>query len=390
MRLSESQRTQLITLCRELVQAESMAGRESAAAQVAERWMRQLGYDKVWIDEYGSVIGQRHGTGVGPSLHFDGHLDTVPATTPELWTHAPYGGELRDGRIWGRGASDMKGQDAAMICAGAFLPREAISGTITVSVSVGEEELEGPALAAILRQHPADMVVIGEASELGIGIGQKGRAGIRVQTHGRAAHSSQPEDGVNAVYRMLEAVARIRALPTPQDDLLGPGINELVEIVSSPYPGTSIVPDGCRARFDRRLVRGETRESVLAALRAALNGLEGVEVEYLQVSLSCYTGATLVSDDFHPAWETPRDTPLVRAAEVALERIGLPVKYFTARYCSNGSASAGEMDIPTLILGPSSPALLHIVDEYIEIEELVRGAEVYMALAAQVLRPASS
>lgn len=389
MRLNDSQRNQLITLCQELVRAQSMAGHEQAAAQVAERWMRNLGYDEVWVDAYGSVVGRRHGTGPGSNLHFDGHLDTVPATTPEQWTHDPYDGKLHAGRIWGRGTSDMKGPDAAMICAGAFLPRESFAGTITVSASIGEEELEGPALVAILQQHPADMVVIGESSELRIGIGQKGRAGISVRTHGRAAHSSRPEEGINAVYRMLEAVARIRQVPTPQDDLLGPGLNELVEIVSSPYPGTSIVPDSCRVRFDRRLVRGETRDNVLAPLHEALDGLEGVEVDYLHVSLPCYTGATLVSDDFHPAWETPRDTPLVRAAEAAMNRVGLPVEYFTARYCSNGSASAGEMNIPTLILGPSSPALAHIVDEYIEVEELVRGAEVYMALAAEVLRPAN-
>lgn len=387
MRLNETQQQQLITLCQELVRAQSLAGREHAAAQVAEHWMRHLGYDRVWTDEYGSVIGQRYGSGNGPNLHFDGHLDTVPATTPEQWTYAPYGGELHDGRIWGRGTSDMKGADAAMICAGAFLPRDAFAGTITVSTSIGEEELEGPALAAILQQHPADIVIIGEASDLRIGIGQKGRAGIRVQTFGRAAHSSQPEDGINAVYRMLDTVARIRAIPAPQDELLGPGLNELVEIVSSPYPGTSIVPDGCYVRFDRRLVRAETRESVLAPIQAALVGLDGVAIDYLQVSLPCYTGATLVSDDFHPAWETPRTSPLVKAAEVALDRVGLPVSYFTARYCSNGSASAGEMGIPTLILGPSSPALLHIVDEYIEVDQLVRGAEVYMALATEVLRP---
>jgi putative selenium metabolism hydrolase len=386
MRLNETQRQQVIALCQELIRAESMAGHEREAAQVAERWMRDLGYDDVWVDQYGSVVGRRHGDRPGPNLHFDGHLDTVPATGLDQWTRPPFSGDRAEGRIWGRGASDMKGPDAAMICAGAFLPRDAFAGTITVSASVGEEEFEGAALLSILQEHPADAVVIGEHSELGIGIGQKGRAGISVRAAGRLAHSSRPEEGVNAVYRIMEAITRIRSLPAPQDALLGPGINELVEIVSAPFPGTSMVPDGCRVRFDRRLVRGETPESVVAPLRAVLADLEGVEIDYLQVTLPCYTGATLSGADFHAAWETPKDAPLVQAAEAALRQLDLPVAYFTARFCSNGSVSAATLGIPTIIMGPSSPALAHIVDEYIEVEELVRGAEVYMALAQAALR----
>ncbi|HLF29317.1 MAG TPA: YgeY family selenium metabolism-linked hydrolase [Anaerolineae bacterium] len=386
MRLAQTEYEQVVALTRELVRAKSLAGQEREAALICERWMRQLGYDEVWVDRYGSVVGQRHGVGPGKAVHFDGHLDVVPATSPEEWQHDPFGGELSDGKIWGRGSSDMKGPVAAMMCAGAFVPRDQFRGTITVSASVGEEELEGPALAAILQEHPADVVIIGESSELKIGIGQKGRAGIQIETHGVPAHSSRPEEGVNAVYKMIEAVNRLRALPPPIDPVLTPGISELVEIVSAPYPGTSIVPDGCRARIDRRLVRGETRESVLAWFQDALRAIDGAEVRYLQVTLPCYTGATIVMDDFHPAWVTPRESDLVKRAERALASVNLPVDYFTARYCANGSASAGEMNIPTLIFGPSTPALAHVVDEYIEIEQLVHGTEAYMALAVEVLR----
>jgi putative selenium metabolism hydrolase len=383
--LSDSQADALIALCRELVQAESLAGREAAAAGVAEHWMRRLNYDEVWVDRYGSVVGVVHGRQPGPNLHFDGHLDVVPATAHAAWQHAPFGAELSDGKIWGRGATDMKGPDAAMICAAAFLPRDAFNGSITVSASVGEEELEGEALKAILQQRPADFVVIGENSNLAIGIGQKGRAGIRLEARGRPAHSSRPEEGDNAVYKLIAAVQRLRSVPPPDDDLLGPGIMELVEIVSEPFPGTSIVPDGCRARFDRRTVRGETAESLLADLRNAIIDLPDVQVNYLDVQLPCYTGAVLGKPDFHAAWETPPATPIVQAAERALQQCGLPVSYFTARYCSNGSASAGELAIPTIILGPSDPALAHTIDEHIAVADLMRGCEVYMAVSREIL-----
>jgi putative selenium metabolism hydrolase len=386
MSLTTSQTEHVIALTRELVRAESLPGQEREAAIVCERWMKQLGYDEVWADRFGSVVGRRQGGRPGRTIHFDGHIDIVPATSREQWTHDPFDAELSGGRIWGRGSSDMKGPLAAMICAGAFLPREQFGGAIMVSASVGEETLEGPALAAILREHLADVVIIGESSELKIGIGQKGRAGIEIETRGVPAHSSRPEEGINAVYKMIEVVNRLRALPPPTDPLLTPGISELVEMVSSPYPGTSIVPDGCRVRLDRRLVRGETRDSVLAIYRDALRAIDGVDVRYLQVALPCYTGEVIEQEDFHPAWVTPRDSDLVQRAERALASVGLPIDFFTARYCANGSASAGEMGIPTLIFGPSTPALAHIIDEYIEIADLVRGAEAYMSLAAEVLR----
>ena len=386
MTLTPEQIERVIALTRELVRSRSLAGQEREAAVACERWMTQLGYDDVRVDRYGSVIGRRRGRRPGRTVHFDGHIDVVPATSLEQWTHDPFGAELSGHRIWGRGASDMKGPVAAMICAGAFVPRDRFDGTIAVSASVGEEELEGPALTAILEQHPADVVIIGESSELKIGIGQKGRAGIQIEARGKPAHSSRPEEGVNAVYKMMEAIQRVRAMPVPTDPVLTPGISELVEIVSSPYPGTSIVPDGCRARIDRRLVQGETRESVLAMFSDAFKGLDGVEARYLQVALPCYTGETIVTDDFHPAWVTPRDSDLVRRAERALDSVGLPIDYFTARYCANGSGSAGEMHIPTLIFGPSTPAVAHVVDEYIEVDELIRGTEAYMALAEEILR----
>src|SRR4030042_7077158 len=137
MKLTDAQQEQVITLTCELVRAESRSGQERQAVETAARWMRALGYDEVWIDEYGSVIGRRQGSGPGKNLHFDGHIDIVTATAPESWRYPPFSGQLAAGRIWGRGATDMKGPLAAMICALAFLPREAFRGTLTMSASVG-------------------------------------------------------------------------------------------------------------------------------------------------------------------------------------------------------------------------------------------------------------
>lgn len=378
--LSQNQRDQVIDCCRELVGAQSLAGREREAAAVVERWMRVLGYDAIEVDQYGSVIGRINGATPGPRLHFDGHIDTVPATALEQWSHDPFAADLVDDKIWGRGSTDMKGPVAAMVCAAAFVPREQLRGTISVSASVAEEELEGPALNVILRERPADMVVICEPTLLRVGIGQRGRAGIRITTYGTPAHSSVPHLGDNAVYRMFEASRRLRAVTPPTDPLLGQGIMELVEIVSSPYPGTSIVPDRCTVRWDRRLVRGETRASVLDALRTELEGLDHVEVAYLDVAVPCYTGATLVSDDFHPAWEVPTSSPLVQAAAAAISAQGRDPQLHAVQFCTNGSGSAGELGIPTVVLGPGDPLQAHVIDEHISVEQLIDGTRAYMHL----------
>ncbi|NJL33997.1 MAG: M20/M25/M40 family metallo-hydrolase [Chloroflexaceae bacterium] len=101
----------------------SLAGREQDAATIAATWMQTLGYDHVETDTYGSVIGRIQGdTGAGPTLHFDGHLDTVPATALDQWTHAPYGADIDAEHIWGRGSTDMKGPVAAMLCAARLYP----------------------------------------------------------------------------------------------------------------------------------------------------------------------------------------------------------------------------------------------------------------------------
>jgi acetylornithine deacetylase/succinyl-diaminopimelate desuccinylase-like protein len=186
---------------------------------------------------------------------------------------------------------------------------------------------------------------------------------------------------------MHEVIGRLRNLPPPIDPILGPGILELVEIISSPYPGTSIVPDGCTVKWDRRLVLGESRESVLGGLREALAGIASIDVSFLQIAQPCYTGTVVDHDDFHPAWAVDLDSPLVQAALASVGEVGIKPSLCTIPYCSNGSGSAGELGIPSIVLGPGNPALFHVVDEHISVEQLQLGVDVYARLAARLLAP---
>ena len=125
--------------------------------------------------------------------------------------------------------------------------------------------------------------MIGEASGLDLKVGQRGRAEIVLESLGRSCHSANPEKGVNAVYKIGKAISCLQQVPAPTHPVLGKGILELTDIKSSPYPGASVVPDYCRATYDRRLLTGETKESVLAPLKKALSTLmeQDAEASYL-------------------------------------------------------------------------------------------------------------
>jgi putative selenium metabolism hydrolase len=370
-----------IEFCRELVRLESVSGDERAVADAVEREMRALGYDETERDEMGSVVGIARGSAPGATVLFDAHMDVVPATEPGRWRFAPFSGERAEGRVWGRGATDVKGSLAALVVAIGTLPRADVPGTILVSASVGEERIEGLAVSAILERRPAQAAVICEPTNLALGLGHRGRASLVLEAEGKAAHTSRPENGVNAVYRLIEAIARVRAMRRPEDGLLGHGSIELVEISSEPFPGSSMVPFRAIARFDRRLVRGETRDGVLAELRPALAGLDGLSLRLNEGTLDCYTGRSLRVPAFHSGWAVEPGAEIARQSARALADAGLPHEIFYAPYCTNGTATAGERGLPTLIYGAGEIGAAHAMDESVAEEQLVGALRGYQALA---------
>ncbi len=372
--------SRVVSLAQELVRLESLSGREERVAERVEREMRALGYDEVQRDELGSVIGLVRGAQPGPRLLFDAHLDVVTATEPERWRFAPFSGVRAEGRLWGRGATDVKGSLAALVVAAGALPRADLAGTIVVSASVGEERSEGLALSRVLARFPADAAIVCEPTDLRLGLGHRGRASLVVEAEGRAAHTSRAEHGVNAVYRLIEAVRPIRELPRREDPLLGRGHSELVEISSAPFPGSAMVPYRATARFDRRLVRGETRESVLGEVRQALAGREGLSVRLNEAVLECYTGRSFTVEAFHPGWAIEPASPIAARAARALAQAGLPHEFFYAPYSTNGTAT-GAAGVPTLLYGAGDISAAHAVDESVAESELVQALRGYQALA---------
>ena len=198
--LSKEREEQVVKLCQRMIRQRSYSGEEEGAAKVLKENMEAMGFDQAAIDGYGNIIGCIKGKQPGKRLLFDGHIDTVPVSDEKEWPYPPFAAEIHDGKIYGRGTSDMKGAVAAMTCAAAAFAADTgkdFPGEIYVAGVVHEECFEGVAARAISQAVKPDYVVIGEASHLNLKVGQRGRGEIVVETFGVPCHSANPEKGVN-------------------------------------------------------------------------------------------------------------------------------------------------------------------------------------------------
>jgi len=385
-----SKTDELVSVVRALIREKSYSGDEGPVVEAARKLFVDYGYDEVIVDDYGSVVGVIHGRRPGPTVLFDAHIDTVPVPDPSVWTFDPWEGEESDGKLYGRGTSDMKGALGAALVACADFAKKTdrnFPGRLAVTGVVYEELFEGIAARALTARLRPDYVVIGEASELNLKRAQRGRAEVVVETFGVPAHSANPDKGVNAVTQMAKAILEIQKLIPGEQPVLGKGILELTDIISTPYPGASVVPSHCRATFDRRLLVGETPDSVLAPLQVVLDRLAAEDsrfrgkVSLAEATLTCFTGASIGGQRFFPGWCYQADTPFVQAALDALHAAGVPAELSQYSFCTNGSHYAGEAGIPTIGFGPSRENLAHTIDEHVELTQLEAAYRGYQALA---------
>ncbi|ABO48809.1 peptidase M20 [Desulforamulus reducens MI-1] len=393
--LSKERKATVVELCQKLIRQRSYSGEEQGVVQVLQENMKAMGFDEVTVDRYGNIIGCIKGKRPGKKLLFDGHIDTVPVTNAAEWQHPPFEAEIHDGKIYGRGTSDMKGAVAAMTCAAANFANDTnkdFAGEIYVAGVVHEECFEGVAAREISKLVQPDYVVIGEASQLNLKIGQRGRAEIVIETFGIPCHSANPKKGVNAVYKMAKVIEAIHTLVPPHHPVLGDGILELTDIKSSPYPGASVVPEYCRATYDRRLLVGETKESVLAPIQQLLGQLMAQDPE-LKVTVSyavgvekCHTGNEIEGKRFFPGWLYEENSDFVQSVFSQLKEMGYNPSITQYNFCTNGSHYAGEAGIKTFGLGPSKENLAHTVDEHIEIDQLTKVTDCYYGVMQALLK----
>ena len=367
-----------IELTQRLVQTPGLSGAEGEVADRVEDAMNTLGFRSVFRDELGDVVGF-----VGPqsektALLLDAHMDVVPVAGK--WHMDPFGGEIVDGRLYGRGSTDMKGALAAAICGAAAAAKSGrLSRQVAVSATVLEETLEGAALGAVVESVRPEQVVICEPSNLTIKLGQKGRAEILLTVEGIPAHAAFPARGKNPILLAAKGLAALDKIELPKDPFIGEAILVATEIISDPYPSISLIPSQVTVRFDRRTLPGETEEVILDQI---LNVLKRIDDRAFSLAVTrdrvrAYTGKAIEAPRLFVAWKVEKDIPLVKAAEAGVIAAGLAPEFGSWGFCTNGSETAGKRKIPTIGLGPGIEDDAHIADESISVEELRKAKIAY-------------
>jgi putative selenium metabolism hydrolase len=381
-------KSDLVKFMQDIIRIPSLSSEEGAVVDRIREEMQRIGYDEVTIDPMGNVLGR---IGSGPRvIAFDGHVDIVDVGDPALWDRDPYSADIEDGILYGRGASDMKGGVAASVYAGALLKKRGIPDDVTfyATGTVQEEDCDGLCWQYIINEGGLrpDLVVITEPTSLRIYRGHRGRMEMEVHTSGISCHGSAPERGDNAVYKMAGIIADIEKLNERLEprDPLGKGTVTISEIRST-SPSLCAVADGCTIHLDRRLTIGETEETSVAEI-LALPSVQAAEatVTVLDYAVPSYTGLTYPTRKYYPTWETAESEAPVQAAMTAYrEAFDAEPEIGHWTFSTNGVATAGMHQVPTIGFGPGHEHFAHAPNEQTEVEHLVRSAAFYSALVDQ-------
>ncbi len=396
--LNSARSEQLICLCQEFVRIPSTSGKEEKIARSITTTARALGYDHVSVDNYGNVLMRVRFSEGGPRLLFHVQMDHVEPGDSADWAFYPYSAEIRRKKIHGSGSMDQKGSLAAMILAGAFLKEERkgfnLKGELIVAAAVQQEHFDSLAARSIAIAVKPDAVVIGDATNMNIIRGQPGSIRIVLEIKGRMAHVLSPKHGINAAEKMISVLDTIskKYIP-PYDPFLGEGTLVLTGLLTDANIPGKIIPDKCTSTLVKRTLLGETCQSSLEVIKSLVLPLSKKDRGlFLTVSVAttegrCYTGATLATEQFVPAWATSPDHPFISSTQLCLKKAGFEVPLSkTAGFGTSGAQYGGEQGLPTLLFGPGQPEKAHRIDEFLEIEQLLKACQVYFALADGFLK----
>ncbi|MBI4858585.1 MAG: M20/M25/M40 family metallo-hydrolase [Acetobacterium woodii] len=383
---------EMIVFAQKLVQTPSISGTEFDLSALNLAEMEKLGYDEVFRDNHGNVVGLVKGTEPGPTIMYNSHMDHVSPGDAANWEgYDPYGGLIDvctvDSQnkqpdeaecIHGRGASDVKCGEAVQIYTGGLLVklREQgfpVKGTFMFAGVVQEEPAEMVGMLHLVdKTFPEkgldyDAMVSSEATSLKLYCGHRGRVEMLINVYGRTSHGSAPWLGINAIYKAIPLITRIKeelypGLPT--DPELGQASISLNIIECSPG-ALSIVPDRCMLSLDRRTLPGETAESAMAQIQEIINELAEKDPEFkADVAVKSaeeisYTGlAYNVPKDMDP-WKISTEHAFVKAAADALVAVGQTVEYGYWDFGTDASKTCGIDRKPTIGYSPMQEQYAH-------------------------------
>jgi len=304
-------------------------------------------------------------------LMFSGHLDVVGV---DGMTHSPFEGEVRDGRLYARGAADMKGGVAAMCAAAWRAAQEPLDGEIVVALTADEEYESAGTRAMLERGVRADAAIVGEPTRLEIMPAHRGFVWIEVEVSGRAAHGSRWDVGVDAIRHaglLLSELDRVDAeeLPRREHPLLGRASLHASTIAGG--IGMSTYPDRCVVRLERRTLPGERGEDVIAEIERACAAVRARRPSFVaEVRLLMTQGPSDVA----------LDAPIVHALIDALRARDEPVRV-AGMSAWTDAALLNAAGLPAICFGPGDISLAHAAEEYIPLDEIDRAVSVLDVLA---------
>ena len=319
-----------------------------------------------------NVVGVLEGRARGRTLMFCGHTDTVGVAGMT----DPFTPVERDGRLYGRGAQDMKGGVAAMMSAAAEIAsRGGLAKGRVIVASVVDEEYSSIGADALVTRWQADAAVVTEPTDLAIAVGHKGFAWVRVVVEGRAAHGSRPAEGQDAILRMGRVLARLEALDAslqmrPPHPLMGTG-----SLHASLIEGgreLSSYPDRATLQMERRTLPGEPESSALAEVQQILDALTREDPTFRG------TATAMLG---RPAYELPADHALPRMLTAALAHAGGRPRITGASFWTD-AAVLGHAGIPSVLFGPGG-AGLHSTEEYVNVADVLTCRDALIQLASE-------
>ena len=376
-------RDDIIKFLRDICRIPSMDSQIGEVGQRIAEEMERLGYDEVRFDKMGNILGR---IGDGPiKVMFDSHIDTVGLGDESAWQWDPFEGKVEDGVLYARGACDEKGSTPGMVYGIAALKKLAKHHGFTLWYFGNMEEwCDGIAPHSLHQVEGVspDYVVIGEPTKMQVYRGHRGRIELECVAKGKACHASMPHLGDNAILKMNKFLTALEhyAPTIHTDPFLGQG-TVVPSIIQSVSPSINAVPDECTAFLDRRMTFGETKESVLAELRA-LPGADVIDIREMLYNEPAYTGYVFEVDKYFPAWATAPDHPLVQAGRLCSEALFGDPGDIDGRweFSTNGIYWAGKAGIPSIGFAPSDEVYAHTLEDQVPIEDAVNATAWYALL----------
>ncbi len=385
---AQALRLDLVGFLRDLIAIPSTSGNEAEVVRRIQQEMVKIGYDDVWIDPMGNLIG-RLGSG-DKIIAIDGHCDTVDIGDIANWNVDPYKGAHQDGVIYGRGASDQKGGIASAVYAASIIKQVGLSRNtcIYVVASILEENFEGLAWRYIIEHDKIvpRLVVLTEPTDMKIAIGHRGRLEMKIKVRGASCHGSTPERGENAVYMIAPIVRSVEKLnmKLSGDSILGDGSVAVTDICAK-GPSLCAIPDSAMIHLDRRLTMGETQKSAMLEIKG-LPGVRksGAEVIVPEYQVQSYGGVKERVEAYFPAWLMDRsDDWLQKAQNVYHGLFGKSPEISIWKFSTHGVATRGLHNIATFGFGPGKEVHAHTPNDQINEQDLIDAMAYYACFALE-------